>query len=55
MLAHANDWLGYALSREEYAQGGYEACLSFYGPGLGEWLVDGATRALDELEARSDE
>ena len=55
VLAHANDWLGYAVSREEYAQGGYEACLSFYGPGLGEWLVDGATRALDELEARSDE
>jgi hypothetical protein len=52
VVAHANDWLGYALTREEYRRGSYEACLSFHGPGFGEWLVENAAAALLALEER---
>jgi hypothetical protein len=37
----ANQWVSYILSREEYLRGGYEASVSFYGPSLGETIVDG--------------
>jgi hypothetical protein len=36
----ANDHLGYFLSEEDYRKGGYERMMSFYGPGMGPWLVD---------------
>ena len=39
VIAHANDWLGYALTPEDYARGGYEADLSIPGPGFGPWLL----------------
>ena len=31
VFAHANDWLGYLLTPDEYDFGGYEACMSLYG------------------------
>jgi hypothetical protein len=36
----ANDHLGYFLTEEEYAKGGYERSVSFYGPKMGPWLVE---------------
>jgi len=31
----ANEWISYILTADEYAQGGYETSVSFYGPTLG--------------------
>ncbi len=45
VIAHANDWLGYALTPEDYAQGGYEADLSLPGPGFAPWLLSLAAEA----------
>lgn len=35
----ANSYIGYILSAEEYAQGGYESAVSFYGPALADSLL----------------
>ncbi len=51
VLAHANDWIGYAVTPEAYDRGGYEPCLSFHGPDLGPWLIDRAIDTLGRLEA----
>jgi neutral ceramidase len=40
----ANDHLGYFLTEEEYRKGGYERMMSFYGPTMGPWLVDGLSK-----------
>jgi len=37
----ANEWISYLLSKEQYEKGGYEASVSFYGPDLGETVVNG--------------
>lgn len=37
-----SDYIGYILTEEEYAQSGYEATASFYGPGLGALLLENA-------------
>lgn len=47
VVSHANDWTGYALTPDEYDGGGYEACLSFHGRDLANWLQD-ATRQLKD-------
>lgn len=39
ILGLANDHLGYFLTEEGYARGGYERMVSFYGPTMGPWLV----------------
>ena len=39
VLGLANDHLGYFLTEEGYASGGYERRVSFYGPKMGPWLV----------------
>ncbi len=39
VVSFTNDWIGYIVSRSHYSLGGYEASLSFYGPELGERLV----------------
>jgi hypothetical protein len=39
ILGLANDHLGYFLTEEGYARGGYERTVSFYGPKMGPWLV----------------
>ena len=48
-VAHANDWLGYAVDAERYRKGGYEACMSFFGPGLGALLIEQAELAARDL------
>lgn len=40
VIGLANDYLGYILDAEEYAQGGYEAAMSPYGPDLGAFIAD---------------
>ena len=52
VVSHANDWLGYAVTRHEYKKGGYEACLSFHGRNLGNWLIESGASLLQELDAR---
>ncbi len=42
----ANDHLGYFLTKEEYAKGGYEASVSFYGPDFGEQLTEALSREI---------
>lgn len=39
ILGLANDHLGYFLTEEGYARGGYERMVSFYGARMGPWLV----------------
>jgi len=46
----ANEWISYALPAAEYAKGGYEASVSFYGVPLGAILVEGAVRAAQGLK-----
>ncbi len=53
VVAHASDWLGYVVSAEAYRSGGYEACLSFYGPDLGRWLVEEAVATGRLLESHA--
>jgi neutral ceramidase len=41
----ANEWISYILSREQYLYGeGYESSVSFYGPDLGDVIVEGMIR-----------
>ncbi len=53
VIAHASDWLGYVVSAEAYRKGGYEACMSFYGPELGQWLVAEALTTMRLLESHA--
>lgn len=46
----ANEWISYALPPSEYAKGGYEASVSFYGEALGGMLVEGAVRTAQGLK-----
>jgi neutral ceramidase len=46
----ANEWISYALPAAEYAKGGYEASVSFYGEPLGAMLVEGAVRTAQGLK-----
>jgi hypothetical protein len=39
ILGLANDHLGYFLTEDGYAQGGYERRVSFYGSKMGPWLL----------------
>jgi hypothetical protein len=47
ILGLANDHLGYFLTEEGYARGGYERMVSFYGPTMGPWLVARLTEMAD--------
>lgn len=42
VAALTTDGIGYILTREEYQKSGYEVTASFYGPGLGQLLLDRA-------------
>jgi len=35
VVSHANDWYGYILLPDDYAQGGYESCMNLYGQDFG--------------------
>jgi hypothetical protein len=50
VIAHANDWLGYVVTPQTYARGGYEACTSFHGPGLAEQLIQSTAQLIELLE-----
>ncbi len=47
----ADEWISYILSADEYAKGGYESSVSFYGPTLAQTLVDAAVRGASRLKA----
>lgn len=49
VLSHVNGWIGYLLDAQDYANGGYEATLSFYGPNEGDDVVNAAVEALKKL------
>lgn len=49
VISHVNGWIGYILDARDYAQGGYEADLSFYGPREGDRVVDAVLEALKKL------
>lgn len=42
VVSFAGEWVGYVLTAEEYARGGYEAKVSFHGPYLLEALLAAA-------------
>ncbi len=46
----ANEWISYILSAEQYQRGGYEASVSFYGPTLGQSIVEGALAGVEKLK-----
>lgn len=47
----SNDYLGYIVNEKEYAHGGYEVdSRSYYGPGLGNFLVEAARTAAAEIK-----
>ena len=45
----ADEWVSYILSDAEYAKGGYEASVSFYGPDLGATIVEGVAEGMLQL------
>jgi hypothetical protein len=51
VVALANDWIGYLVPARDYRRGGYEACMSFAGPGGAEWLVREAAQTARLLGA----
>lgn len=51
ILGLANDSIAYIPSPQEYAKGGYEAGMCFYGPNLGTGLIDSALLGLGKLFA----
>lgn len=54
VISHVNGWIGYILTSDDYARGGYEATLSFYGTETGGRVVDAATRTLRKLASEAD-
>ena len=51
VAGYTNDYLGYFLTREDYAKPSYIACGSLYGEEGGEILRDAATELLERLAA----
>ncbi len=48
VVALTNDWLGYALTAQEYREGSYEAGMSFYGDQLGPTLLTALSTSLSK-------
>jgi hypothetical protein len=46
----ADEWVSYILPADEYELGGYEASMSFYGPTLGETILEGVVRSASRLQ-----
>lgn len=46
----ADEWISYMLTEEEYARGGYEATVSFYGPKLGPTVVEAAVKGAGRVK-----
>ena len=49
----ANEWISYILTAEQYARGGYESSVSFYGPGLGKCVVEGVLAGVKALKSEN--
>lgn len=47
----ADEWISYILTLEQYNLGQYEASVSFYGPTLGDTIVNGALEGVKGLAA----
>jgi neutral ceramidase len=45
----ANDTLGYALTPDDYRQGGYEACMTFYGKETGPFFVEQSLSTIEQV------
>ena len=52
VAALTNDLIGYILTEEEYHKSGYEVTASFYGPGLGAIILEGAHALAQETAQR---
>jgi neutral ceramidase len=46
IVALTNGWLGYLVTAEQYKAGRYEPTMSFYGPGIGQLILDGIKAGL---------
>lgn len=46
----ANEWISYMISAEEYAKGGYESSVSFYGPTLAETVMQAAAKGAESFK-----
>jgi len=53
LLTYSNDLGGYLMPDGEYARGGFETGITFYGPGAAEAVQTGALRVLHDLAAAS--
>ena len=49
VAALTNDFIGYILTKEEYALSGYEVTASFYGDGLGAIVVEAGKKLAKAL------
>ncbi len=49
VVALTNDWLGYALTPEQYKNGGYETGMSFYGTDFGDVLLAEVEKGLTAI------
>ncbi|MBN1341980.1 MAG: neutral/alkaline non-lysosomal ceramidase N-terminal domain-containing protein [Phycisphaerae bacterium] len=46
----ANEWISYIISAEEYAKGGYESSVTFYGPTLAQTLLSATESGVTSLK-----
>ncbi len=49
IISQANDYIGYVITRDEYQEGGYEAKMSFFGPGLADLIKGEVLKMTGEL------
>ncbi|HET9477621.1 MAG TPA: hypothetical protein VFP63_09050, partial [Dehalococcoidia bacterium] len=52
LACYANDYIGYVVPPDAYAQGGYEPGVTFCGPGAEGEMVDVSVRLLGEVVDR---
>ncbi len=49
IISQTNDYIGYVITRDEYREGGYEAKMSFFGPGLADLIKREVLKMIGEL------
>lgn len=52
VCSHVNGWAGYLLEPDDYARGGYEASLDFYGPEMAARVHEAARGAMLSLSGK---
>lgn len=52
IISQANDYIGYVITRDQYREGGYEAKMSFFGPGLAGLIKGEVLGMVQELDAQ---